>query len=102
MRKNLPVTQREYPFPPGETIVSSTDLQGRIRYCNRTFVEVSGFDHETLIGSPHGGRGLFQIAGLGAGAVGELGGGGGDRPDPDLHRADLAADLADDGAQVDL
>jgi len=53
MRVNLPVTQREYTFPPGETLVSTTDLQGRILYCNRAFVEVSGYAHEELVGQPH-------------------------------------------------
>jgi aerotaxis receptor len=53
MRKNLPVTQREYPFPGGRTLVSTTDLQGRITYCNPAFIEVSGYTKEELIGQPH-------------------------------------------------
>ena len=53
MRKNLPVTGREYPFPPGMTIVSTTDLKGRITYCNSTFITVSGFTEEELLGQPH-------------------------------------------------
>jgi len=52
MRTNLPVTQREYPFPTGAAIVSRTDLRGHITYCNETFVEVSGFSREELIGQP--------------------------------------------------
>ncbi|MDE2156403.1 MAG: PAS domain-containing protein [Xanthomonadaceae bacterium] len=52
MRTNHPVTQREYPFPPGAAIVSRTDLRGHITYCNETFVEVSGFSREELIGQP--------------------------------------------------
>ena len=53
MRVNLPVVAREYPFPAGETLVSTTDLQGRILYCNRMFVEVSGYAKEELLGQPH-------------------------------------------------
>ncbi|HSI46934.1 MAG TPA: methyl-accepting chemotaxis protein [Ideonella sp.] len=53
MRTNLPVTQKEYPLPEGETLVSCTDTQGRILYCNAAFVTVSGFAHQALIGQPH-------------------------------------------------
>jgi len=53
MRTNLPVTAVEYPFPPGETLVSTTDLQGRITYCNPAFVTVSGYTREDLLGQPH-------------------------------------------------
>lgn len=53
MRVNTPVSQREYPFPKGETLVSTTDLQGRILYCNETFIEVSGYAREELLGQPH-------------------------------------------------
>ncbi|MEK8051762.1 methyl-accepting chemotaxis protein [Ideonella sp. DXS22W] len=53
MRANLPVTQREHPFPAGELLVSTTDLQGRITHCNRAFVEVSGYSYDELLGQPH-------------------------------------------------
>lgn len=53
MRVNLPVVPQEYPFPPGETLVSTTDLKGRILYCNPMFVEVSGYEKEELLGQPH-------------------------------------------------
>jgi aerotaxis receptor len=53
MRLNLPVTAQEYPFPSGETLVSTTDLQGRITYCNKLFVIVSGYEHDELLGQPH-------------------------------------------------
>ncbi|BFO56378.1 methyl-accepting chemotaxis protein [Acidovorax sacchari] len=53
MRINLPVTPQEYPFPRGETLVSTTDLQGRILYCNPMFVEVSGYERGELLGQPH-------------------------------------------------
>lgn len=53
MRTNLPVTQRETPFPVGATLVSTTDLKGRITYCNDAFVQVSGYSQEDLLGQPH-------------------------------------------------
>ncbi len=53
MRVNTPVTQREFTFPPGDTLVSTTDLKGRITYCNPAFVRVSGFEHSDLLGQPH-------------------------------------------------
>ena len=53
MRTNLPVSQHEYPFPEGETLVSTTDLQGRILYCNAAFIEVSGYVRQELLGQPH-------------------------------------------------
>ncbi len=53
MRSNLPISQREYPFPSGQTLVSTTDLKGRILYMNPTFIEVSGFAREELLGQPH-------------------------------------------------
>ena len=53
MRNNGPVTQRNFPLSPGQTLVSVTDLKGRITYCNPAFVAVSGFHLEELLGQPH-------------------------------------------------
>ncbi|GGC66961.1 methyl-accepting chemotaxis protein [Undibacterium terreum] len=53
MRTNLPITQVEYVMKDGESIVSKTDLKGKITYINPYFIEVSGFDEEELIGAPH-------------------------------------------------
>ncbi|WP_231502059.1 PAS domain-containing protein [Herbaspirillum sp. RV1423] len=53
MRVNLPVTQVEYVMKDGESIVSKTDLKGRITYVNPYFIEASGFEEAELIGSPH-------------------------------------------------
>ncbi|WP_291013845.1 PAS domain-containing methyl-accepting chemotaxis protein [Hydrogenophaga sp.] len=53
MRNNQPVSQREFPFPPEQTLVSVTDLKGRIVYCNPSFIAVSGFTREELMGQPH-------------------------------------------------
>jgi aerotaxis receptor len=53
VRLNLPVSAIEFPFPEGETLVSTTDLKGRILYCNPAFVALSGYDKEELLGQPH-------------------------------------------------
>jgi len=53
MRNNQPVTGKAYYFPSDQTLVSVTDLKGRITYCNNNFVEVSGFSREELLGQPH-------------------------------------------------
>ncbi len=53
MRTNLPVTDREYELTSGKTIVSTTDLKGKITYANPYFIEVSGFTEKELIGAPH-------------------------------------------------
>ncbi|MFO1274118.1 MAG: methyl-accepting chemotaxis protein [Rubrivivax sp.] len=53
MRLNHPVVDSEFPFPSGATLVSTTDLKGRIVYCNPAFVAVSGYAREELMGQPH-------------------------------------------------
>jgi aerotaxis receptor len=53
MKTNLPVTNIEMPFPSGHYIVSRTDLKGIITYANDTFVTMSGFEREALIGKNH-------------------------------------------------
>jgi methyl-accepting chemotaxis protein len=53
MRTNLPITQTEYVLADGETIVSRTDLKGKITYVNRDFIVASGFTEAELIGQPH-------------------------------------------------
>ena len=53
MKKNLPVTSRQTEVPPGVTLVSKTDLKGRITYANEAFVEVSGYALDELLYQSH-------------------------------------------------
>ncbi|MDM7456647.1 MAG: methyl-accepting chemotaxis protein [Tepidimonas sp.] len=53
MRINLPVTQKAYEFSADQTLISVTDVKGRITYANNNFVAVSGFTREELLGQPH-------------------------------------------------
>jgi methyl-accepting chemotaxis protein len=53
MRKNFPVTQKEWLLPEGTIIVSRTDLKGRITYVNDEFLEASGFTESELMNQPH-------------------------------------------------
>jgi aerotaxis receptor len=53
VRINLPVTGIEYRMKEGQSIVSKTDVKGRITYVNPSFVEVSGFSEDELIGKAH-------------------------------------------------
>ncbi len=46
-------TGREQTFSENDIIVSKTDLKGLITYANRTFLEVSGYSEEELLGQPH-------------------------------------------------
>lgn len=53
MRINAPVTQREHLLSEGVRLITATDSQGTITYCNHEFVAISGFDRDQLLGSPH-------------------------------------------------
>lgn len=44
---------KERTFSPISTLVSVTDLKGVIQYCNRDFVEISGYSEQELINSNH-------------------------------------------------
>jgi aerotaxis receptor len=52
MRNNQPVTQREISLAPQQKLISATDVQGVITYCNDAFVDISGFERADLIGAP--------------------------------------------------
>lgn len=51
--RRILVADQEVPFPEGKLIVSRTDEQGIITHGNQSFVEMSGFSEEELIGQPH-------------------------------------------------
>jgi aerotaxis receptor len=53
LRTNLPVTQREVMVGEGETLLSTTDLKGRILYANDAFIRISGFEQAELYGKAH-------------------------------------------------
>lgn len=53
MKINLPITQKNIPFPSGRYLVTRTDLKGKIVDCNDAFIEISGFDKQELVGSSH-------------------------------------------------
>lgn len=53
MKKNLPVTSVEQPFPKGVYLVSKTNMEGIITYANDAFVAISGFSRDELVGKGH-------------------------------------------------
>jgi len=50
--RSRPVTQLEYPLEDDDIIISKTDRRGKILYVNNTFVRVSGYSREELLGEP--------------------------------------------------
>ncbi len=53
MKNNGPVTQREIDYPESAVFVSRTDLKGVMTDANASFIEVSGFGREELLGKSH-------------------------------------------------
>ena len=53
MRDNGPITTTEVLLPDGALLASQTDTGGRIIFANDTFIALSGFTREELIGAPH-------------------------------------------------
>ena len=46
-------TQQERVMREDDFIISKTDLKGRITYCNRIFIEFSGYAEAELLGAQH-------------------------------------------------
>ncbi len=44
---------REITIEPHEFIISKTDTNGRITYCNEIFINISGYSEEELLGKAH-------------------------------------------------
>lgn len=53
MSKNISLTGVEKTFEDNELIVSKTDLKGRLIYCNKIFLDISGYSEEECLGQPH-------------------------------------------------
>ena len=51
--KTVQVTDIETPFPNGKLIVSTTDKDGIITHVNQSFVDMSGYTEEELLGEAH-------------------------------------------------
>jgi len=47
------VTQNEYPLDADTTLMSTTDLHSYMTHSNDTFVQVSGYSLQELLGQPH-------------------------------------------------
>jgi PAS domain S-box-containing protein len=53
MKNKQEPTQQERLMRDDDFIISKTDLKGRITYCNRIFIEFSGYSEQELLGSQH-------------------------------------------------
>lgn len=47
------MANQELSFGDNEFIVSKTDLNGKLTYCNSLFMELSGYSEKELLGQPH-------------------------------------------------
>ncbi len=68
MKNKQTPTLQERVMREDDFIVSKTDLKGRITYCNRVFIEFSGFEAHELLGEQHNivrhpdmPRGVFKL-----------------------------------------
>jgi aerotaxis receptor len=53
LKKNLPITDNEAWFREADRIISTTNLKGIITSVNDTFIRISGFSRDELIGFNH-------------------------------------------------
>ncbi len=52
-QRTVLVSDVEIPYPEGRLIVSSTNADGVLTHVNQSFVDMSGFSEEELVGQPH-------------------------------------------------
>lgn len=52
-RRTVRTVDEEVPYPDGRLIFSRTDLNGIITDCNQSFVSMSGYNENELIGQQH-------------------------------------------------
>jgi len=52
-KRTILVVDEEVPYPEGRLIVSTTDPEGIITHANQSFVNMSGYSMEELLGAPH-------------------------------------------------
>ncbi|TGK59338.1 methyl-accepting chemotaxis protein [Leptospira wolffii] len=50
---SVSVTDQERVMKEGSTLVSMTDLKGKVTYANKEFLEIAGLTEEELVGKPH-------------------------------------------------
>lgn len=53
INRRILYTDLETPYPDGKLIVSTTDPDGIITHVNQSFIEMSGYREDELIGAPH-------------------------------------------------
>ena len=53
MKINQPVTNNERVMGDHDVLVSKTNLKGTITFCNKEFIEISGYSEQELIGKNH-------------------------------------------------
>lgn len=53
MKKNITPINKEIVMRNDDFIVSKTDATGRLTYCNRIFIEFSGYTEQELLGHQH-------------------------------------------------
>ncbi len=53
VNRKILYTDIETPYPDGKLIVSTTDPEGNITNVNKSFIEMSGYSEDELIGAPH-------------------------------------------------
>lgn len=53
MKKNYPVTGKEFAYHDHQKIISLTDAKGVITHVNQDFCDIAGFDRDELLGRSH-------------------------------------------------